>query len=323
MDFDQTTGMYHALSIEVRPSGRIKIKRTVSSRIPRKARPRIKPHTNTCPYMNNSTKSVSSPSKFSRRANEQIYEACVALESYDKENVYLMTFTLPGSATAAIDMLEEEKNLAKVVRDLSRYIRENAPSVPYVRVWERQSNGALHLHYAIHLPAEHRQRFSEARLKKVWSRILNCIGKKNGGNMFETMEGASWEKSPSLWRVEVERCRTSLAGYLAKSETKVSRERSDGRIVGPKRWYQISAPLHSLIKNIGMRRVFLCQSAIEQQDLERKLIESIKSTKPSKLILNDFTGEVIGVSLWTNSLKDVQQTIEKVTDGLTNIVLRC
>ena len=145
--------MLFANKIEIFPSGRVELKRCrLNPSSPSQQRRQSNPAPEDCSLNNIHNSRLFSesdtsnkspilrpgfglpciPSLFTWRANRIIYEACSALEKFDKANTYLLTCTLPADTEHGISAFEDWSGYA--LNKLTEFIGRSLPNALYVRV---------------------------------------------------------------------------------------------------------------------------------------------------------------------------------------------
>ncbi|MBY0358285.1 MAG: helitron helicase-like domain-containing protein [Candidatus Obscuribacterales bacterium] len=196
---------------------------------------------------------------FTYEAQNMLKKAAIALEKLGKENILIVTLTHPGSTRKALSLLEQESD--SVVNKFNEYLRRNLEKPEYMWVYEYQKRGALHLHYAIYIPPssgyEVLTRFTQEAIQNRWFGILQDLSKKSGVDIFERIDGVvPLQCDPSIVRVEVERCYSSVQKYFSKSNSKMPYRHSDGTVSAPKCWSRISKSLRKRLRREQLTRIF-------------------------------------------------------------------
>lgn len=191
---------------------------------------------------------------FTANAKWWVQEAMLILQSKGKSCLTFITLSFPGSTTEALTVFL--KNASKAVAMLTRYIGNVVVKPLYCYVWEFQKRGALHLHYAVHTPAEvNKSALSESHLREVWFKILKRLALKSGVDLFERHNGGTWAEDSSVLRLSVEECTKSLVTYMSKESTKQPIF-MNGKYESPNRWYGISDQLRQDIKRARVCECF-------------------------------------------------------------------
>lgn len=186
------------------------------------------------------------PTRFGLNAKRQLLRCGGALEqSAPTEEVLFLTGTLPGSTEDAFRAIAAYSGY--IVNGLKAWISTYVPGKYDFYVWEYQKRGALHLHYAVHVPDELHRNHILAAFRDWWITILHRVGEMAGCDMFRKNSGHTWLSDLSKVRAVAEVCKKSVARYLAKYLSKsAAPTRGSARFFTPSRWWGTSRPLKSL-----------------------------------------------------------------------------
>lgn len=208
----------------------------------------------------NSMAPVSAPTKRSRTgrftldAKRKILRAGGALDVFDVKpsNCLLLTGTLPGSTKEALN--EIPKHTGYIVNRLKIWIRERYKENQFsFYCWELQKRGALHIHYCVYVPCVAASKRIVEEFRGFWIRLLSDISDSTGVDLFAKSYGGSHRFDTKDVQADAQRCRKSVAAYMAKY---VSKEAGRGhRSRYPSRWSGVSRPLTALIRSLTMETV--------------------------------------------------------------------
>lgn len=190
------------------------------------------------------------PTRFGLAARRALLRSGGALEkTAPTHEVLFLTGTLPGSTEDSFRSLAEYS--AYIVNGLKAWIANYAPSKLDFYVWEYQKRGALHLHYAVHVPDERSRDYILKSFREWWIQILHRVGDKSGVDMFRKNASKTWLGDESKVRAVAEVCRKSVARYLAKYLSKsAAPKRGAARAFTPSRWWGVSRPLKALTDSL-------------------------------------------------------------------------
>jgi hypothetical protein len=186
------------------------------------------------------------PTMFGLNAKRSLIRSGGALEkTAPTEETLFLTGTLPGSTEDSFRTIAEYS--AYIVNGLKAWISNYAPGKLDFYVWEYQKRGALHLHYAVHVPDERNRDYILSSFREWWVQVLHRIGDKAGVDMFRKNASKTWLDDESKVRATAEVCRKSVARYLAKYLSKSSSPtKGSARAFTPSRWWGVSRPLKTL-----------------------------------------------------------------------------
>lgn len=186
------------------------------------------------------------PTCFGLNAKRSLIRAGGALEkTAPPEETLFLTGTLPGSTEDSFRTIAAYSGY--IINSLKAWISNYAAKKLDFYCWELQKRGALHLHYAVHIPDD----ASRARIIESfhgwWVQILHRIGDMGNVDMFRKNSSHTWLSDTSKVRATAEICRKSVARYLAKYLSKsASPTRGSARAFTPSRWWGVSRPLKAL-----------------------------------------------------------------------------
>lgn len=211
----------------------------------------------------------------------------------DIPNAVFVTLTLPGSTDLAVRTLAAwsgyiQNRLMQVIRD---YEKMFGFSIYWLRCWEWQKRGALHLHLVLgsDCSVEHSLLLACSHdIKNLWHKLLLSfysdsvprkklkLGNRSGSmpvvDLYERAEKkegspSTWRESPHKWQDKIESVRKSVGRYLSKYTGK------DKRLLGkkpdkcyyPSRWWGCSRELSQLVTeqtlDVRLELVDLCDTA--------------------------------------------------------------
>lgn len=187
--------------------------------------------------------------RFTLDAKRKILRAGGALDEFDVKasHCLLLTGTLPGSTKEAMN--EIPKYSGYIVNRLKMWIRERYKENQFsFYCWELQKRGALHIHYCVYVPdLAASQRIIEG-FREFWIRLLSDISDSSGVDLFAKSYGGTHRHDTKNVQADAQRCRKSVAAYMAKY---VSKEAGRGhRSRYPSRWSGVSRPLTALIRSL-------------------------------------------------------------------------
>lgn len=191
---------------------------------------------------------------FGLRAKRTIQRCGGALDAtVKKEDIIFLTGTLPGSTDAAFRCIAMFSSY--LVDALKSWIAKRHKSTYSFYVWEWQKRGALHLHYAVHIPDRNIAEKLIHDFKEEWTRLLFNISQKSGVDVFEKKHGGSWKNYPSMVQTIAQRVNKSVSAYLAKYCGKDCNRKHPG-FYAPVRWWGCSRPLLELLRSLTEEKVY-------------------------------------------------------------------
>jgi hypothetical protein len=192
--------------------------------------------------------------RFTLEAKRKILRAGGALDEFGVKSSHclLLTGTLPGSTKEAMN--EIPKHSGYIVNRLKMWIRERYKESSFsFYCWELQKRGALHIHYCVYCPCLVASGRIIAGFRAFWIRLLEDISDKSGVDLFAKSYGGSHRNDTKNVQVDAQRCRKSVAAYMAKYVTKEAGRGHRSRY--PSRWSGVSRPLTALIRSFTKETV--------------------------------------------------------------------
>ena len=183
--------------------------------------------------------------KLTSKAKLALREAGSILDRDYKDNIYLVTMTLPSDGRKQFELLARYSGY--VIDRLQRLFR-NIPGLQYYYVWEFQKRGALHLHYAV-AHSNPDTAFKAARIMRTqFYKVLRDIGSEHNIDMFasRTASGGTWANKPKQWQWSIDKITKSVTGYLSKYLSKGSMGFTEAFY--PARWWGCCTSLRQKVK---------------------------------------------------------------------------
>lgn len=199
------------------------------------------------------------PTAFGNNARRTILRCGGALERIGAHpsEVAFLTGTLPGSTAAAKRALQDWSSYA--VNLLKAKISKLGihDSLSFY-VWELQARGALHIHYAVHVPDRSLMRRLIREFKRMWTQIIDAISEKSGVDLWERKYGGSWKSKKRVIRADAQVCKKSPGAYMAKYVSKDAFapkyiNDKNAEFLGPARWWGCSRPLLKLMNEMTLK----------------------------------------------------------------------
>lgn len=200
---------------------------------------------------------LSETSRFTRAGGRAIACAASALERVAPvSEILFITLTVPGSALGVFEAVARYS--ARLVHGFKAWVNKRVPSKLDFYVWEYQKRGALHLHYAVHVPNPADRQYIWQHTRAQWCRQLIRLGDEIGVDFFARSNGETWRNRLEVVRARAEEVRKSLSRYLSKYLSKSVKDSTQiaGGIFRPSRFYGISRPLHQLINEQTTEKEF-------------------------------------------------------------------
>jgi len=172
-----------------------------------------------------------------------------ALSSHPSDGL-LLTGTLPGSTLESFASMGAYSGY--LVHRLKAWIAKYHQDVNSLYVWEYQSRGALHLHYALLVPETGKRHRIMDGFRDQWVRMLSSVCDMSGIDIFDSGKGYSYRDSPDKVQTDAQEIRQSVGRYLAKYLTEIGKQKitcPQSWLFPPSRWWGVSRPLlHELQK---------------------------------------------------------------------------
>lgn len=170
------------------------------------------------------------------------------LEKIRPQEVMFLTGTLPGGTVLAKTAIAAWSSW--LVNGLKAWISKYCSDSYSLYVWELQERGALHIHYAVHVPDPGARIRLYFGFHRWWVARMHLLSSQSGVDVFEWANGrGSWKDRPDVVQARAEVCRKSPSRYLAKYASKPTgkavRASADGcmEVFAPVRWWGVSRPL--------------------------------------------------------------------------------
>lgn len=200
-----------------------------------------------------------SPRAFSVRSRRMIARSGGALGGRGgRECTLFLTGTLPGSTSEAMRAISKWSAWIchELVSKIPRIAGVKPSECDYLWVWEWQKRGALHWHGVFEFNNKSEARKVHAKFKRLWIRIMESVGQKEGIDIAAKNEFESHSRDYKVWRTRPEWARKNPARYLAKYMAKaVSPKGEKGETFYPSRWYSVS---RSLLLKMRKGTVYAC-----------------------------------------------------------------
>ena len=191
--------------------------------------------------------------------------------------ILFLTGTLPGGTRCAMDALACWSSYAVDLLK-SRISKLGITSAYSMYVWEFQRRGALHLHYAIHVPDPGLRIVLLSRFKSIWSDIIDAICKQSGVNLWLAKDGRDWATKKEVLQADAQEVRVSVGSYLAKYLSKQSPYQTTADEFGipflpPVRWWGCSRPLLARMRQLSRKLTIERCSLFRIQSAKNSMLE--------------------------------------------------
>lgn len=182
---------------------------------------------------------------FNKNGKRSVLNHASALERrFGKEACMFGTLTLPGSTTAAYENLARYSGW--VINRIAQWMRDTAPGVHYLFVWELQKRGALHAHFIFAHTDAHLLTKLVGHWRNSWCTILEQLTVMTGIDMFASAAGGTWRGQWHHVQADVKPVVKSVAAYLAKYLSKSESKSSQATTYYPSRWWGASKETKAL-----------------------------------------------------------------------------
>ena len=196
-----------------------------------------------------------------------------------REWVFL-TGTQPSGTLESFRALAEWSGY--LVNGLKAWIGWHAKNTFSFYVWEFQKRGALHLHYAVHIPDRKARQYIIDNFKNEWKKLLDNVQEKSGVDMWKRADGSYHRKGWGVLQAYAQTVRKSVAAYLAGyCSDRSNKHNIDGKFdYYPSRWWGVSRPLNAELEAQTIR---ICKeipsfngARIQMSDMRAKLEDSCR-----------------------------------------------
>jgi hypothetical protein len=221
------------------------------------------------------------PRLFSFHSGQSVREWGTTLEAMGKENILLLTVTVPcDSVPAKIAIVSQS---SYINNRLNVAISERLGCVEkkfYFYVKEFTQRGGLHWHYAVCVPKDMQPLFSTAWLQKIVHRILECASKRSEFDLLTAQDSADERYQPENLIVRVEPLRYTVVGYFSKIEKKHGKVRTeakspytlpDGTVLCPTLWARASQDLSKETNKYRVKIKFYADTKTEAKSAVNEL----------------------------------------------------
>lgn len=182
--------------------------------------------------------------KFTKAASRAVQRWGRAMDDYSDrpQEILFFTGTLPGSGPEQFEAMAKWSSW--IVHRLKAWIAKRVEAKHDFYVWELQKRGALHLHYALHVPDQAARFEIRTQIKNEWIKLLQQVSEFTGIDVFRnTHRGFSHVDNLDMVQADCQEVEKSVAGYLGKYLSKGSQGKSSTAVFHPCRWYGGSRPL--------------------------------------------------------------------------------
>jgi len=218
------------------------------------------------------------------------------LERVQPQEVLFFTGTLPGGTVLAKLVIAAWSSW--LVNGLKAWISKFARDTYSLYVWELQARGALHIHYAVHVPDPGARIRLYFGFHRWWVARMHLLSQVSGVDVFEWANGkGTWSGRPDVVQARAEVCRKSPSRYLAKYASKPAgkavRACGDGalEVFAPVRWWGVSRPLMKALRKYThvheMAGLTRAQAREIAERMESKLCSEHYSTGGAVDVINE------------------------------------
>lgn len=190
------------------------------------------------------------PTEFGPFGRRKLIRAGAAMtKSIDSPNeVVFLTGTLPGSTIEAFRAIASYSSMA--VHRLKAWVAKRCPAKLDMYCWEWQKRGALHLHYAVHVPVKESREYIISEFKNQWTRIIDAISEESGVDLWRKNEKITHANNKEVLQADARECTKDIGRYLSKYISKQSSKHKNKQFF-PTRWWGISRPLNALLESLS------------------------------------------------------------------------
>ncbi len=192
------------------------------------------------------------PTKFGLYAKRTLLRVGGVIDQIDDnpENGIFLTGTLPGSTHAAMQAIADYSGY--IVHRLKAWVNKHVREKMDFYVWERQSRGALHLHYYCYVPDTVQRDYLLMHFREWWIGILKNVSSQSGIDLFQKSKNYSHRSNLSSVQAYAQTVKKSVAAYLSKYCSKQSSKQSSqrSRQYYPSRWWGASRPLLAKLREM-------------------------------------------------------------------------
>lgn len=158
--------------------------------------------------------------------------------------ILFFTGTLPGSGSEQFEAIARWSSW--IVHRLKAWIARRVDAKLDFYAWELQKRGALHLHYALHVPDDAARFEIRTQIKNEWIRLLDSVSGFTGVDLYHNSHrGFSHRSNTDLVQADCQEVEKSVGAYLGKYLSKGSRGKNSTDVFHPCRWYGVSRPLRA------------------------------------------------------------------------------
>lgn len=236
--------------------------------------------------------------KFGGNAKNTLLRAGGAADQIapDKDEWLFLTGTQPSGTEESFRALAEWSSY--VVNALKAWINWHCQNTLSFYVWEFQKRGALHLHYAVHIPDAAARSYLQAEFKNEWKRLLDNVQEKSGVDMWKRKDGSYHKNGWHVLQAYAQTVKKSVVAYLAKYCSKEASSDYKVKQFGwwPVRWWGVSRPLLAKLR-----------------DMTETIDEEFQSFRAAENRIHYLTGKLIDVATVVHHYE------HKVGLGLTTV----
>lgn len=181
---------------------------------------------------------------FSKQGSRALQRSGRAMDDYAQkpQEILFFTGTLPGSGSAQFEAIARWSSW--IVHRLKAWVGKRVEAKFDMYCWELQKRGALHIHYALHVPDEDIRFEIRSEIKNEWIRLLQQVSEFSGVDLFRNENrGFSHRQNLDLVQADCQEVEKSVGSYLGKYLSKAKTGKNSTSVFNPCRWWGVSRPL--------------------------------------------------------------------------------
>lgn len=191
--------------------------------------------------------------RFTRAAKQTIQRCARAMDqsAASPSEILFFTGTIPGTGQDQYQAVAEWSSW--VIHRLKSWVAKRVECKFDFYCWELQKRGALHLHYAVHVPDAAVRQDVQRTIKTEWIRLLDYVSAQTGVDVFQNVvRGFTHRSNTDKVQADCQEVTKSVGAYLGKYCSKSSSGENSTGVFTPCRWYGVSRPLRNL--EVSFRR---------------------------------------------------------------------
>lgn len=184
---------------------------------------------------------------FTRKASSTIQRVARAVDQHSEKPQHILFFTgtIPGTGPEQYEAVAKWSSW--MVHRLKAWIAKRVAAKLDFYCWELQKRGALHLHYALHVPDDGARFEIRSEIKSEWIRLLDEVSLRTGVDVYQnSVRGFSHKANKEVVQADCQEVEKGVGAYLGKYLSKAQTGKGSSSTFAPCRWWGASRPAREL-----------------------------------------------------------------------------